>query len=325
MTDWNGCRWDNASGHYESWFQRANHPTRPLAFWIRHTIFCPKGEPEKAEGEIWSVWFDGEKGRTVAAKTELPRRDCAFDPKSLDVKMPGAWLKPGALEGGTKQLQWKLTWSGGNPPSLLLPEGMYTGGFPKAKALTCVPNAVFAGTYTVDGEAVNVDGWVGSHNHNWGSQHTDRYAWAQVCGFDGAPDVFLECATAQIKVGPVMTPKLTVAALTVGTRRYAINSLPRGLLAKATPEGFQWRFSTSDDGVELDVAISAAPAQFVGLRYRNPIGGAKACLNSKIARCAVSLKTPEQTRTFTTEHRAAFEILCEEDDGRVASVGGLAA
>jgi hypothetical protein len=32
------------------------------------------------------------------------------------------------------------------------------------------------------------------NSHNWGSQHTDRYAWAQVCGFDSAPDVFLECA-----------------------------------------------------------------------------------------------------------------------------------
>lgn len=29
-------------GHYESFFQRANHPTRPLAFWIRYTIFSPK-------------------------------------------------------------------------------------------------------------------------------------------------------------------------------------------------------------------------------------------------------------------------------------------
>jgi hypothetical protein len=144
MNEWNGLRWDGAHGHYESWFQRANHPTRPLAFWIRHTIFVPKGEVPKAEGEIWSVWFDGEKGRTVAGKTELPLRDCSFDQKALDVKMPGAWLKPGALEGGTQGLKWNLTWSGGLGPSLLLPEGMYTGGFPKAKALTCVPNAVMS-------------------------------------------------------------------------------------------------------------------------------------------------------------------------------------
>jgi hypothetical protein len=34
-------------GHYESFFQRANHPTRPLAFWIRYTIFSPTGHPDR--------------------------------------------------------------------------------------------------------------------------------------------------------------------------------------------------------------------------------------------------------------------------------------
>ena len=32
-------------GHYESFFQRANHPTRPLAFWIRYTLFSPHAHP----------------------------------------------------------------------------------------------------------------------------------------------------------------------------------------------------------------------------------------------------------------------------------------
>jgi len=35
-------------GHYESYFLRANHPSRPLAFWIRYTIFSPDKQPEKA-------------------------------------------------------------------------------------------------------------------------------------------------------------------------------------------------------------------------------------------------------------------------------------
>lgn len=321
--DWDGCRWDGQRGHYESWFQRANHPTRPLAFWIRHTLFCPKGKPEAAEAELWSVWFDGEKNRTVAAKTELPRRDCAFDPKTLDVKMPGASLKPGVLVGGTSKVKWDLRWSGGLGPSLLLNEALYAGGFPKAKMLTCVPNAVFAGTITVEGEVFAIDGWEGSHNHNWGSQHTDRYAWAQVCGFDDAPGVFLECGTGQVRIGPVMTPRVTVAALTVDGQRYAFSSLVRGALAKAAPEGLGLRFTKVQDGMQLDVAVDAPPERFVGLRYRNPIGGAKACLNSKIARCTATLRTPGHVRTFTTANRAAFEILCEENDPRVRTIGGL--
>jgi len=39
--------------HYESFFVRANHPTRPLAFWIRYTLFSPHRHPENALGELW--------------------------------------------------------------------------------------------------------------------------------------------------------------------------------------------------------------------------------------------------------------------------------
>ncbi len=44
---WNACRFvpGDAGGHYESYFQRANHPSRPLAFWIRYTVFSPAGRP----------------------------------------------------------------------------------------------------------------------------------------------------------------------------------------------------------------------------------------------------------------------------------------
>lgn len=329
MTDWDACRWDRASGHYESWFQRANHPTRPLAFWIRHTIFCPKGRPQEAQGELWSMWFDGEKGHTVAAKTEVPVSACSFGVSGLAVRLPQSSLLPGALRGQTERMAWDLTWATAAQstqsaqPSLLLPERLYSGSFPKAKALCVNPLAMFGGRIRVDGMAQDVDGWVGSHNHNWGSQHTDRYAWAQVCGFDAAPDVFLECATAQIKLGPFMTPKVTVVVLSVGQERFEINSIVDGLRASARIEGFDWQFTSRAAGVAIEVQISAASAKFAGLCYRNPPGGAKACLNSKIARCTVTLRTPTNTRTFTTQNRAAFEILCERDDPRVALVGGL--
>jgi hypothetical protein len=46
---------------------------------------------------------------------------------------------------------------------------------------------------------------VGSQNHNWGSRHTDHYAWGQVAGFDDDPDAFLELSTARVRVGPLIS------------------------------------------------------------------------------------------------------------------------
>jgi hypothetical protein len=42
QVNWTRYQPGQATGHYESFFQRANHPTRPMAFWIRYTIFSPQ-------------------------------------------------------------------------------------------------------------------------------------------------------------------------------------------------------------------------------------------------------------------------------------------
>ena len=65
---WNGARYQpgTAAGHYESWFQRANDPGGRRAFWIRYTIFAPKGRPDDAVGELWAIAFDREVASGVA-------------------------------------------------------------------------------------------------------------------------------------------------------------------------------------------------------------------------------------------------------------------
>src|SRR5688500_7653269 len=91
---WNRCRHDPArsAGHYESYFQRANHPTRPLGFWIRYTIFSPEGRPRDAVGELWAIWFDGERGKVIAVKSVVPFAHCRFDRTCLSVQVGEARL-----------------------------------------------------------------------------------------------------------------------------------------------------------------------------------------------------------------------------------------
>ena len=86
------------AGHYESFFQRANHPTRPLAFWIRYTLFSPNHHPENAFGELWAVFFDGETSRHVAVKRELPAAQCVFDADGFGAQIGDARLGHGRTE-----------------------------------------------------------------------------------------------------------------------------------------------------------------------------------------------------------------------------------
>lgn len=305
------------AGHYESFYQRANHPQRPLAFWIRYTVFAPADDPAAAVGELWAVVFDGETGRHTVAKEEIPIADCDFDRTSFGVRIGRSTLGPGTLAGSAGAVRWDLGYEGDAAPVLLLPAKMYAGALPKAKSLVPLPLARYRGSLVVAGERLEVDGWTGSQNHNWGSEHTHRYAFGQIAGFDGAPDTFLEVATVQARIaGPLRTPELTTLVLRHDGEEYSFVTVGRALRAKARYGYFHWDFATGDDRVRVAGRIAASRGDFVGLRYNNPPGGVKHCLNTKIgnAELTVRHRGTGRTQTLRTAHRALFEILTDDTE-----------
>ena len=326
-SNWNGSRYhrENNTGFYESYFQRANHPSRPLAFWIRYTVFSPRGHSDEARGELWAIYFDGEAGKNTVVKQSVPISECNFSPTGLDVYIGDATLTADTLEGhaasAEHSINWSLHYAGDEPPLLLLPESWYGRSLPKAKALVGTPNAVFHGTLTLDGGQIAIDGWRGSQNHNWGQRHTDHYAWGQVAGFDNAPDAFLECSTVQIKVGPLWTPRLTFLVLRAEGEEIAINSALHAMRAAGSFDFFTWRFDTWNSQARVHGRIHAPASAFVGLKYDNPPGGNKTCLNTKLAAAEITVeRRGSPSLTLTTLHRAAFETLTDRADHSVPIV-----
>lgn len=316
---WNATRFVIGSerGAYESWFQRANHPSRPLAFWIRYTIFSPRGRARDAVGELWAVWFDGEKREIVAVKEEHPISACRFSGQGLDATIAKARLDAAGLQGaasrGAHAISWSLAYASSSAPLLLLPVHLYEGALPKAKALVGSPLARYDGHLVVDGAQIVIDGWVGSQNHNWGVEHTARYAWGQVAGFDDAPDAFLEVTTARVRVGPLLTPSLTVLVLRLDGEELRFSSIPRALRASGRYAPFNWSFETGDSRARVQGTISAPAWSFVALPYDDPPGSTKTCLNSKLARCDLRVERAGQpARTLHTASRAAFELLSND-------------
>ncbi len=311
-------------GHYESFFLRANHPRRPQAFWVRYTIFSAKGRPRDAIGELWALFFDGERNSHAAAKQEHPFSNCDFDTSSFRVRVGSATLQAGRAEGAiagkAHSLAWELGFEGASRPALLLPLKLYEAGFPKAKSLVSLPMARFNGLLTVDGEKVDIAGWIGSQNHNWGSRHTDLYAWGQVAGFDNAPDSFLEVATVKLRLGPLWTPAITPMVLRHRQREYAFTELVQAIRARGRFRYFVWEFASRAAAAEISGRIAAPREAFVGLKYYNPPGGAKHCLNSKIASCTLRLRDRRAgtTEILETRSRAAFEILTDDAKHGVA-------
>lgn len=311
--DWNGARWKSGSkdGHYESWFMRANDAA-DRAFWIRYTMFSPEDHPERAVGELWAIWFERDKP-VVAVKSELPIAKCSFAPDRLAVRVGEATLDGATLAGSAAAnghtIAWDLQFGEGGKPLLLMTPRLYDFKIPRAKMVVSRPLARFTGTLTIDGKRIEVASWVGSQNHNWGSRHTDRYAWGQVAGFDERPDAFLECGTGRLKLGPVWTPPMSPVVLQLGDEILSWTGLTRTVRALGAYAPYQWHLETTDKQGTIDIRIDAEPSQFVALRYPNPPGGTKICLNTKIARCEVTLTRPDRPVLVLRSQRAAFEIL----------------
>jgi hypothetical protein len=307
-----------AQGHYESFFQRANHPTRPLAFWIRYTLFSPKARPGDAVGELWAIVFNGETNRHLAFKQEFPIGECIFGPSEFHVRIGNAELDSRRLHGGIRSgagaISWDLSFSSEADPVLLLPIGLYRTRLPAAKSLVAMPLARYSGRLSLDGETIGIADWIGSQNHNWGSRHTDSYAWGQVAGFDTHPQSFLEVATAKLKIGPLWTPPITPMVLRHKGREYALNGLLQSVRASGSFDCFNWRFASKTPQVDIEGTISAPRTAFVGLNYRNPPGGSKHCLNTKIASCRLQVRDRMlgTTELLETANRAAFEILTDD-------------
>lgn len=320
---WNEVRYDQTSnkGHYESYFFRANHPTKPLAFWIRYTIFSPKGARENSIGELWSIFFNGETNTVSAAKSEHPISECSFSKSSLDVDIAGSKASWGKLSGNIRQpnrLDWKLSYDSSEKPLLLLPENLYEAPLPKAKAVVGAPLATFNGVFNVNDESYVIENWIGSENHNWGEKHTDQYAWGQVSGFDEHPNVFLEGITGKVKVGPFLSPLFTVLVLRVDGEDFKFNTVGNAFRAKANYQFFEWHFKCKNKGAELEGVIKAPREHFVGLTYYNPPGGSNTCLNCKIASCEITFKRKgKETLSLSSKNKAAFEILTDRSDHQV--------
>ena len=146
-----------------------------------------------------------------------------------------------------------------------------------------------------------------------GSKHTDRYAWGRVAGFDDAPDAFFEAISAQLKIGPLQTPRLTMLVLRLDGEEHHLNTPLQALRADCDWRFFEWRFDSRRQGLRIHGRVHAARGDFVGLRYMNPPGGDHTCLNSKIAACELTLEAPGRPpRQLRTANRAAFEILTDE-------------
>lgn len=297
--------------YYESRFIRANHPDKPRALWLRETLLLTSSGA--ASADVWVMVFDPEEEGNRALKQPHQIEDADFVSDPWTARIGDTTIDDGSARGslsGPRSSSWDLRIVAGGEPVKLLPDRQYSARFPSAKTTVRSPVARFDGHVLVDELRVDLDGWTGSVNHNWGRRHTPAYAFGQVCGFDEAPSSSLEIVTARAGIGPVMLPPVTLLVFRHDGDELAI----RGVLAARRSTGeyrpFEWSFSARFGDLTLQGDISAETGDVIGLNYTDTDGKTKYCYNSAIASCRIRLTGPD-SRELTATRRAMFEILTD--------------
>lgn len=295
--------------YYESRFLRANAPEAARAVWLRETLLLPTdGEPS---ADVWVMAFDPSGHRAVRRSFPIDAAD--FGDQDWTARIATTSLDDTAARGSVPDARWDLAITpDGQDPVQVLTDRAYLSRFPTAKTRVRHPLARFDGRLEVADLAVDIDGWTGSVNHNWGTRHTPAYAFGQVCGFDNAPDSTLEIVTAHAALGPMLLPGVTLFVFRHAGQEFAVRSIRGSLQTHGSYTPFAWTFGARVGEQMIQGEITTEPAEVIGLTYPDTHGGTKYCYNSAIATCRIQVAGKAFDRAELVSHGAMFEILTDD-------------
>ncbi len=316
------------AGHYEVYYLKLNVP--PRAWWIRYTVLSPTPGRGSPVGELWAIAFNREAPeRNRAFKETYPWSACQVERSPFALRVGTAELThrgaTGAMSGpdGTA-LRWDLRFEDERRPFHHYPHAaLYKLPFPKTKVVAPHLSMGVSGQIEIDGEVVELQSAPGHQAHIWGTKHAERWAWANCTAFDDAPGAVLECLTAQIPLGPIRSPLLTLAALRLPDgQQIDFNRMRSWVRHTSCFDLMGWRLLAERGPWRLEVDLRNRIADMVGVRYEDPDGEGRVCHNSKVADATVTLL--RETRSGWSAHTrlsatgtVAFEVVQPHGDPRV--------
>lgn len=267
---------------YESHYLKANAPDGSGALWLKHNVLRPRPElGAPAVAEFWLVlWGPDRRPRAYKRVVALDRVELGRD--RVSYRTDDLVFDPTRAEGRIGEVSWQLALRDELPPLRHLPEDwMYRARFPRKKLVTGSPRLVLSGTVRTPDGTVDVTGWVGHRNHNWGSEHAFRYAYGACNVWEDGADLTVEGFTVQVRlVGPLRSPWLTMIVGLDSGRWFGPDDLAGVLRSRGRVAWPRW---VATGPGPTTVRMVADPATVVGLRYLHPDGQVSYCYNTKFA------------------------------------------
>jgi hypothetical protein len=286
-----GAHWRDAPGrgHYESYYLEAVRPGGGAGLWLRCTAGRAPAGPD--QGAAWAAFVDtADEGPLTARESGLP---LACD--------EAAWIRcgdnhfgedgtAGSVRAGGHVLSWDLTYACDQPALFHLPQPwMYRARLPRTKLVSAMPAARVAGTMTVDGRTVHLDGWRGVLGHNWGEQHAHRWVWLHgVLEESAHAGSWLDIVIARVRVGGIVLPWTAFGAVQLDGYLLRVGGL--GRRATVSASATRCSLAVTGAGTKVTASVVATAGALVRWHYEDPDGLSHEVTNSPTADLLVRIE-----------------------------------
>jgi len=301
-------------GLVESYFLKLNEPSGKWAAWIKYTFLIRKGGGAPL-AECWFIFFDRDAvtGAGVSARKQaFGDGNWRIRKQETEISMGDNVLSrehsSGNLAGGAAK--WAFEFSGLSPAMVVTPDFARSPLLPTTKLTSPVPEGFATGEVTVGEKHFRFTDFPLNVGHNWGHSHATAYAWGQARA-EGAGETgekfFFEGATL-----PLGRRNLTLGKVLLDGELISFAGPHCWLKARADVSIGSWRFEMQNRKWLLEGAFSFEPDFVAGLKYVQPNGRVKSCLNSMISSARLQLSQRRKggsSLVFTADGTAALEYL----------------
>ena len=332
-------RFDGRRGFYEVYFLELEDSAKSTGLWLRYTLRSPKDPSEPAVAEVWAIVFDRQDpSRSFGLKDATPLGSAHLAKDRFQFQLRGAEIHHygcrGAIEKNGRSVRWDLSWSEDKLVQQFPYASMYSSPFPKTKVLSPHAELMPSGRIWVDGHERAVGGSRGVQSHLWGTNLARRWIWCHVPGFQEDPSARLESLTADVAVGPLKLPPLTMHMLCYQGEELRFNS-PRDLASrnesrtdsKLHKDAYypvaRWTVGGGNERLRFHGEVWAEPEHYLGVEYIDPDGSRRYVSHSKLGSARIEILLPDGHggwrvgQTLHADGQVAIEFLGSEPDPRV--------
>ena len=328
--------WQHQPGHYEVWYLTLTHRASRTGFWIRYTLRSPSA-PALGRGgagdtppyaQVWFAQGDSQdSSRTFGINHRFPIEALTTTerPFNLQIGENRLWRAglSGGLRGNGRDVSWDLRFLPVTRTHFHLPTPLYVKGGSLVPTVVFSPNLSIPvrGTITVDGKRYEFDGDPAGQTHLWGRKHAYAWAWAHCNAFDQGESPYaavFEALTVQLRRGPVLLPKLTVASVYpdgLSGEEWSFRELWHLPRNRGDYRTGRYHLIGQATTTKIEATLTCRAEDMVRAEYVDPDGEPAYCHNTVVAGCELTLwrrrRGPgadwERYRTLGTAHGAHWE------------------